>query len=55
MTGITQAERSAMVRAFDLARRGPLGINPQVGCVLLDANGTVIAEGWHLGVGMPQS
>ena len=55
MTGITQAERSAMVRAFDLARRGPLGINPQVGCVLLDANGTVIAEGWHLGVGMPHA
>lgn len=55
MTGITQAERSAMARAFELARRGPLGINPQVGCVLLGVDGEIIAEGWHLGVGMPHA
>ncbi|HEV7185129.1 MAG TPA: bifunctional diaminohydroxyphosphoribosylaminopyrimidine deaminase/5-amino-6-(5-phosphoribosylamino)uracil reductase RibD, partial [Leifsonia sp.] len=27
------------------------GVNPRVGCVILDAHGTVIAEGWHRGVG----
>jgi len=42
----------AMRRAFELATRGPLlGGNPQVGCVLLDADGTVVAEGWHRGAG----
>jgi len=43
---------SAMHRAFGLATRGPaVGDNPQVGCVLLDASGTVVAEGWHRGAG----
>ena len=55
MTGTTQAERDAMARAFTLARRGPLGVNPQVGCVLLSADGTVLAEGWHHGVGTPHA
>jgi diaminohydroxyphosphoribosylaminopyrimidine deaminase / 5-amino-6-(5-phosphoribosylamino)uracil reductase len=42
----------AMGHALDLASRGPaLGENPQVGCVLLDANGVTVAEGWHRGVG----
>lgn len=42
----------AMRRALDLASRGPaLGANPQVGCVLLDADGRVVAEGWHRGIG----
>lgn len=42
----------AMRRAFVLARRGPArGVNPQVGCVILDAAGHVIAEGWHRGAG----
>jgi diaminohydroxyphosphoribosylaminopyrimidine deaminase/5-amino-6-(5-phosphoribosylamino)uracil reductase len=42
----------AMRRAFELARRGPArGVNPQVGCVILDDTGTVIAEGWHRGAG----
>lgn len=41
-----------MRRALDLAQRGPLtGGNPQVGCVLLDADGAVVAEGWHRGAG----
>jgi diaminohydroxyphosphoribosylaminopyrimidine deaminase/5-amino-6-(5-phosphoribosylamino)uracil reductase len=41
-----------MRRAFELARRGPArGVNPQVGCVVTDATGTVIAEGWHRGAG----
>ena len=43
---------AAMRQAFDLARRGPArGVNPQVGCVITDALGTVIAEGWHRGAG----
>jgi diaminohydroxyphosphoribosylaminopyrimidine deaminase/5-amino-6-(5-phosphoribosylamino)uracil reductase len=42
----------AMRHALDLASRGPAtGANPQVGCVLLDAAGRVVAEGWHRGVG----
>ena len=43
---------TAMRRALDLAARGPAtGINPQVGCVLLDDDGTIVAEGWHRGAG----
>jgi diaminohydroxyphosphoribosylaminopyrimidine deaminase/5-amino-6-(5-phosphoribosylamino)uracil reductase len=41
-----------MRRALALAARGPaVGVNPQVGCVLVDAQGTVVAEGWHRGAG----
>ncbi|WP_233255578.1 bifunctional diaminohydroxyphosphoribosylaminopyrimidine deaminase/5-amino-6-(5-phosphoribosylamino)uracil reductase RibD [Naasia lichenicola] len=41
-----------MTRALELALRGPAGgANPQVGCVLLDANGVTLAEGWHRGAG----
>jgi diaminohydroxyphosphoribosylaminopyrimidine deaminase / 5-amino-6-(5-phosphoribosylamino)uracil reductase len=51
MISQTQAER-AMRHAFDLASRGPaVGENPQVGCVLLGSDGTIVAEGWHRGVG----
>lgn len=38
-----------MTRALELARRG-IGVsspNPAVGCVILDAAGQVIGEGWH--------
>lgn len=43
---------AAMRRALSLATHGPaVGINPQVGCVLLDATGTIVAEGWHRGAG----
>ncbi|MBG6239479.1 diaminohydroxyphosphoribosylaminopyrimidine deaminase/5-amino-6-(5-phosphoribosylamino)uracil reductase [Mycetocola sp. CAN_C7] len=42
----------AMRRGLELARRGPArGVNPQVGCVILAADGTVLAEGWHRGAG----
>lgn len=42
----------AMRRARELAERGPrTGENPQVGCVLVDENGTIVAEGWHRGAG----
>jgi diaminohydroxyphosphoribosylaminopyrimidine deaminase/5-amino-6-(5-phosphoribosylamino)uracil reductase len=41
-----------MRSAIELAHNGPAtGVNPRVGCVILDAHGTVIAEGWHRGVG----
>lgn len=43
---------AAMRRALALATNGPaVGVNPQVGCVLLDADGRVVAEGWHRGAG----
>ncbi|HMG31101.1 MAG TPA: bifunctional diaminohydroxyphosphoribosylaminopyrimidine deaminase/5-amino-6-(5-phosphoribosylamino)uracil reductase RibD, partial [Jiangellaceae bacterium] len=47
------AEVAAMHRALDLARtRGvPLGPNPRVGCVLLDALGGIVAEGYGRGAG----
>ncbi|MDQ1582513.1 MAG: diaminohydroxyphosphoribosylaminopyrimidine deaminase [Microbacteriaceae bacterium] len=43
---------ASMRRALALAANGPsAGVNPRVGCVILDAAGTVIAEGWHRGAG----
>ena len=41
-----------MRRAIALAANGPSnGVNPQVGCVVLNSAGTIIAEGWHRGAG----
>ncbi len=51
----TPAERDAMRRALDLARRGPRGINPQVGALIISADGDVLAEGWHRGAGTPHA
>ena len=46
----------AMRRGLELAERGPAGdLNPQVGCVLLDAAGETVAEGWHEGAGTPHA
>ncbi|MCU1403237.1 MAG: ribD [Microbacteriaceae bacterium] len=48
--------RSAMRHALSLAAHGPAyGVNPQVGCVILSADGTVLAEGWHRGAGTPHA
>jgi diaminohydroxyphosphoribosylaminopyrimidine deaminase/5-amino-6-(5-phosphoribosylamino)uracil reductase len=45
-----------MRRALELAQRGPVvGGNPQVGCVLVDADGRVVSEGWHRGAGTPHA
>jgi diaminohydroxyphosphoribosylaminopyrimidine deaminase/5-amino-6-(5-phosphoribosylamino)uracil reductase len=65
MTQALQGERPAIERAtleqamrhaLELASRGPaVGENPQVGCVLLDDNGAIVAEGWHRGVGTPHA
>jgi diaminohydroxyphosphoribosylaminopyrimidine deaminase/5-amino-6-(5-phosphoribosylamino)uracil reductase len=52
----TPAELAAMDRALTLALLGPAhGPNPQVGCVLLDADGRVAGEGWHRGAGTPHA
>lgn len=46
----------AMSRALELALRGPyVGVNPQVGAVILDATGAIVSEGWHLGAGTPHA
>jgi diaminohydroxyphosphoribosylaminopyrimidine deaminase / 5-amino-6-(5-phosphoribosylamino)uracil reductase len=51
VSSITDFEQ-AMRRALELALNGPYqGVNPQVGCVILNPDGVVIAEGWHLGAG----
>ncbi len=46
---------AAMARALVLAANGPNGVNPQVGCVLLNADGVIVAEGWHRGAGTPHA
>jgi diaminohydroxyphosphoribosylaminopyrimidine deaminase/5-amino-6-(5-phosphoribosylamino)uracil reductase len=51
----TTVERDAMRRALALAQRGPRGVNPQVGAVILSATGEVISEGWHRGAGTPHA
>jgi len=57
----TPAEQAAMRRALTLAASPgvPLGPNPRVGCVLLDADGPgaprEIAEGFHRGAGTPHA
>ncbi|MGE9348912.1 bifunctional diaminohydroxyphosphoribosylaminopyrimidine deaminase/5-amino-6-(5-phosphoribosylamino)uracil reductase RibD [Isoptericola variabilis] len=52
----TTAERDAMQRALELAAQVPArGPNPRVGCVLLDADGATIAEGFHRGAGTPHA
>ncbi|QKJ20086.1 bifunctional diaminohydroxyphosphoribosylaminopyrimidine deaminase/5-amino-6-(5-phosphoribosylamino)uracil reductase RibD [Microbacterium hominis] len=48
---VSATEREAMRHALELARRGPRGVNPQVGAVLLSPGGEIIAEGWHHGAG----
>jgi diaminohydroxyphosphoribosylaminopyrimidine deaminase / 5-amino-6-(5-phosphoribosylamino)uracil reductase len=52
---VTAAELAALNRAFELARHGPVGENPQVGAVLLAPSGEVLAEGWHAGAGTPHA
>jgi diaminohydroxyphosphoribosylaminopyrimidine deaminase/5-amino-6-(5-phosphoribosylamino)uracil reductase len=46
-----------MARALQLAERGIYSTapNPAVGCVLLDATGAVVGEGWHQRAGQPHA
>ena len=51
-----RAYETLMRLALTLAARGPAtGVNPQVGCVLVDADRSVVAEGWHRGAGTPHA
>ncbi|MGP5673354.1 bifunctional diaminohydroxyphosphoribosylaminopyrimidine deaminase/5-amino-6-(5-phosphoribosylamino)uracil reductase RibD [Brachybacterium alimentarium] len=54
---LAHAETAALRRALEIAvdPAVPLGPNPRVGCVLLDAHGAVIAEGHHRGAGTPHA
>ena len=46
------ALQRTMRRALELAANGPAtGVNPRVGCVVLNNAGEIIAEGWHRGAG----
>ncbi|GAB3616187.1 bifunctional diaminohydroxyphosphoribosylaminopyrimidine deaminase/5-amino-6-(5-phosphoribosylamino)uracil reductase RibD [Okibacterium endophyticum] len=50
------ATMALMRRAIELAAHGPeRGVNPRVGCVIVDADGAVVAEGWHRGAGTPHA
>ncbi|WP_310963315.1 bifunctional diaminohydroxyphosphoribosylaminopyrimidine deaminase/5-amino-6-(5-phosphoribosylamino)uracil reductase RibD [Nocardioides terrisoli] len=55
--GFSAAEVRAMRRALELAATPgvPLGPNPRVGCVLLDADGREVAAGFHRGAGTPHA
>ncbi|MGB7738064.1 MAG: bifunctional diaminohydroxyphosphoribosylaminopyrimidine deaminase/5-amino-6-(5-phosphoribosylamino)uracil reductase RibD [Steroidobacteraceae bacterium] len=46
-----------MARALQLAARGTYSTapNPAVGCVVLDATGAVVGEGWHHRAGQPHA
>ncbi len=46
-----------MARALQLARRGLYSTapNPAVGCVLVDASGRTVGEGWHARAGEPHA
>jgi len=47
---------NGMRHALSLAVHGPAwGVNPQVGCVLLNDAGEIVAEGWHRGAGTPHA
>lgn len=48
----SKSYEAAMSRALELALRGPaIGVNPQVGAVILNPTGEIVAEGWHEGAG----
>ncbi|WP_299036321.1 bifunctional diaminohydroxyphosphoribosylaminopyrimidine deaminase/5-amino-6-(5-phosphoribosylamino)uracil reductase RibD [uncultured Pseudokineococcus sp.] len=55
--GLRDRERAALDRAVALAARGLGGTspNPAVGCVVLDAAGDVVGEGWHARAGGPHA
>lgn len=54
---VTPAEEAAMRRAVELAGTalGHTSPNPVVGCVLLDAAGNTVGEGYHHGAGQPHA
>jgi diaminohydroxyphosphoribosylaminopyrimidine deaminase/5-amino-6-(5-phosphoribosylamino)uracil reductase len=53
---MNEVYENTMRRALELALRGPaFGVNPQVGAVILDESGSIVAEGWHEGAGTPHA
>ncbi|SNC64666.1 diaminohydroxyphosphoribosylaminopyrimidine deaminase / 5-amino-6-(5-phosphoribosylamino)uracil reductase [Kytococcus aerolatus] len=55
-TPATSIWETPMRRALELAARGPaVDPNPRVGCVLLDAAGHTLGEGFHRGAGTPHA
>jgi diaminohydroxyphosphoribosylaminopyrimidine deaminase/5-amino-6-(5-phosphoribosylamino)uracil reductase len=57
MTDFSAADHAHMARALQLAALGQYSTapNPAVGCVLLDADGAVVGEGWHRRAGEPHA
>lgn len=51
----TSRTTAAMRLALELARRGTRGVNPLVGAVIMDAEGTILATGYHRGAGTPHA
>jgi diaminohydroxyphosphoribosylaminopyrimidine deaminase/5-amino-6-(5-phosphoribosylamino)uracil reductase len=52
MSAEIQVFEAPMRRALELALLGPAyGVNPQVGAVIVNDAGKILAEGWHLGSG----
>ena len=54
---LSASEANGLARALDLAATPgvPPGPNPRVGCVILDAQGSVVGEGYHRGAGTPHA
>lgn len=57
MSVVTAADHVHMAHALQLAARGRYSTppNPAVGCVLLDAGGVPVGEGWHRRAGEPHA
>ncbi len=54
---IDDTDRTHLARAVELAERGRGSVhpNPMVGCVIVGADGALVAEGWHARFGGPHA
>lgn len=54
---IDDTDRRHLARAVELAERGRGSVhpNPMVGCVIIGADGALVAEGWHARYGGPHA
>lgn len=52
---MTDPWTQAMAAALALAPLGPRSENPRVGCVIVDAAGVVVGQGFHRGAGTPHA
>ncbi|OED44527.1 riboflavin biosynthesis protein RibD [Endozoicomonas sp. (ex Bugula neritina AB1)] len=57
MTEFSAADHQFMAKALQLARKGLYTTmpNPCVGCVIVDAQGWIVGEGWHERAGEPHA